>query len=324
MPEIVTASPVQDMAPRGQASCSIVIVSWNTRELLAQCLESLRNTHDPETHAYEVVVVDNDSKDGSPELIRARFPWVHLIANSENVGFARANNQAIRMTTADYVLLLNPDTIVQPNAVRALMEFMEHNPGAGAAGANLRNPDGTQQDSCFPEPSLRREIWRLLHLDAIYPYSQYVTRKWQPPRVYPVDVVQGTCALFRRAALDEVGTLDEDYFIYSEEVDLCTRLRKAGWTIHWVPAARIIHFGGQSTRQCAEEMFLRLYHSKITYFRKHGGPRAATAYKLILLAASLWRLCLAPVALLVRRQRRAEHLRLTANYWKLVRDMAAH
>jgi GT2 family glycosyltransferase len=317
-------------APAGQRratvfSCTVVIVSWNTRELLAQCLHSLGGTHVSNGYAgasYRIVVVDNASTDGSAEMVRVDFPSVQLVANVENVGFARANNQAIRLTNSDYVLLLNPDTIVQAHAIQTLVDFLEATPRVGAAGADLRNTDGSQQESCFPEPSLSRELWRLLHLDSIQRYAEYSTREWTPPQAYPVDVVQGTCLLLRRAALEEICLLDEDYFIYSEEVDLCTRLRRAGWSVYWVPAARIVHLGGQSTRQQASRMFLKLYEGKVKFFRKHRGSQAATMYKFVVLLASLCRLLISPLILFEQADRRTCHSALVWKYLRLIGSLA--
>lgn len=296
---------------------SIIIVNWNTRDLLAQCLQSVYDT--VQGLEFEVFVVDNGSSDGSAAMVREWFPQVHLIENQENVGFARANNQAIRQSTGRYVLLLNPDTEVQPGALEMLVHFMEEHSQAGAAGARLLNPDGTLQPWCDPAPTLSRESWRLFHLDVFWPYGRYNMATWDLRTPREVDVVPGACLIIRQEALDQVGLLDEDYFIYSEEVDLCYRLRQAGWRIYWVPQSEVIHYGGQSTQQVAAEMFLRLHQGKVLYFRKHHGQPAACAYRLILLAAALTRLLLSPLAWLERSPRRQQHLTLASYYWRLVK-----
>jgi len=298
---------------------SIIIVNWNTRDLLAQCLQSVY-AHPPEGE-FEVWVVDNASTDGSAEMVRERFPQARLIRNAENVGFARANNQAIRQSSGRYVLLLNPDTEVKPGALETLVQFMDAHPEAGAAGARLLNPDGTLQSSCHPFPTLGREFWRLFHLDALRLCACYEMARWDPETLRPVDVVQGACVILRRKALDQVGLLDEDYFIYTEEVDLCYRLRQGGWRIYWAPQATVVHYGGQSTRQMPAEMFLRLYESKLLYFRKHHSRQAARAYKLILLAAATARLLLSPLAWLERPPQRQQHLALARCYRRLVRTL---
>ena len=316
--------------PKSELLLSVIIVNWNTRDLLARCLDSVISDHSPITSREplvtdhcslitETIVVDNASTDGSARMVRERFPQVHLIENRENVGFARANNQAIRQSGGRYVLLLNPDTEVRPGALETLVRFMDAHPEAGAAGARLLNPDGTLQESCHPFPTLGREFWRLFHLDALWRFARYDMARWDLETPREVDSVQGACVILRREALDQVGLLDEDYFMYTEEVDLCHRLRQGGWRIYWVPQAVVVHYGGQSTRQMPAEMFLRLYESKLLYFRKRRGPTAARLYKLILLAASLARLLVSPLAWLERPPRREEHLTLAGQYRRLVR-----
>jgi N-acetylglucosaminyl-diphospho-decaprenol L-rhamnosyltransferase len=308
-------------------SVSVIIVSWNTRELLARCLLALeKQTEAPASAALtasrcEVFVVDNASSDGSAKMVRERFPAVRLIANPDNVGFARANNQALRESTGTYVLLLNPDTEVQPGAVAVLVSFMDQHPEVGAAGARLVNPDLTLQLSGHPAPTLSREVWRLFHLDTLWPYARYPMSRWCLDSATPVDVVQGACMMVRRAALDRTGLLDEHFFIYSEEVDLCQRLRQTGWDVYWVPQAVVVHYGGQSTRQVAPSMFVHLYRAKVRYFRKHHGLAAAQLYKLVLTAAAMARLVLSPIAWLERAPKRQQHLALASHYYRLLRAL---
>ena len=318
--------------PKTAPDLSIVIVNWNTRDLLAQCLESVvaspnlripdsvnqPGMHDLPPITIEVRVVDNASTDGSAHMVRARFPWVRLVENRENVGFARANNQAIRESEAHYVLLLNPDTEVTLGALEILVRFIDAHPQASAVGPRLLNPDGTLQPSCHPAPTLPGELWRLFHLDALWPYGLYPMAEWDLDTPRRVDVVQGACLLLRRAALDQVGLFDEAYFMYSEEVDLCHRLRRADWSLYWVPEAQVVHYGSQSTQQMAAEMFLQLYQSKLLYFRKHHGWLAAQVYKLILVAA-LARLSLSRLAWLERFPQRQRHLTLAGHYLRLLR-----
>lgn len=298
---------------------SIVIVNWNTAQLLAQCLESVY-AYPPEGD-FEVLVVDNASTDNSVAVIRQQFPQARLIENRENVGFARANNQAIRQSAGEYVLLLNPDTEVKPGALESLLQFMQTRPRAGAAGAWVLNPDGSLQTSCYPAPTLAREFWRLFHLDKLWPYGSYNMSDWETTRPREVDILLGACLLLRRDALDEIGLLDENYFIYSEEVDLCYRLQRAGWKLFWAPQAQVIHYGGQSTQQVAAEMFMRLYESKLIFIRKHHGGLAGYIYKLILFITALTRLFISPLAWLEDSPRRQWHLTLASRYWQLVRAL---
>lgn len=301
---------------------SLVIVNWNTRSLLEQCLTSVwEDMSTSEGFRVETFVVDNASTDGSAPMVRARFPQMKLIENQDNAGFARANNQAIRESQGRYVLLLNPDTKVRPGALKALIRFMDAHPDAGAAGSRLLNPNGTLQRSAHPLPTLSRELWRLFHLDVLWPYSCYRMDRWDENEPREVGVAKGACLILRREALAQVGLLDESYFIYSEEVDLCYRLRQAGWRVYWVPQAVVVHYGGQSTRQVAAEMFIRLYQGKLCYFRKHYGWWGGWAYKLILLFASLARLCISPLAWLERPPERQRHLTLALYYGRLVKAL---
>jgi GT2 family glycosyltransferase len=298
---------------------SIIIVSWNTCELLEQCLESVLVDVQAAPHLeVETWVVDNASTDDSVQQVQGRFPRVRLIENQENLGFATANNQGIRQSRGRYVLLLNPDTEVKPGALATLVSFMETHPQAGAAGALLLNPDGTLQTSCYPFPTLARELWRLFHLDVVRSFGVYDMGDWDLETPREVDVIQGAALMLRREALDQVGLLDTEYFMYTEEVDLCHRVQKGGWTLHWVPQAWVVHYGGQSTQQIAAEMFLCLYQSKLIFIRKHYGRLAGLLYKVILLAATAGRLLLSPLAFLEHSPRRERHLVLTSHYYHLM------
>jgi len=307
-----------------QPLLSIIIVNWNTRELLAACLHSVLEEATALAQAYgaaatphalvETIVVDNASTDESVTMVRQTFPWVYLVENQTNVGFAAANNQALPCCHGRYLLLLNSDTLVLAGAFQRLIDLVEQNPAIGAVGARYLNPDGSLQPSCYPEPTLRRELWRMFHLDRIYAYGSYPMEQWSVEQARPVDIVQGAALLLRRELVATMELFDTTYFMYSEEVDLCRRIRQAGWQIWWAPRATIIHYGGQSTRQVALLMFLQLYRSKVLYFRKHRGQGVTWFYKSILLIATLSRLLLTPLAWLERPERRAEHLALANRY----------
>lgn len=299
---------------------SIIIVSWNTTQLLDDCLSSI--LANPPTLPFETWVVDNASTDDSPRMVREEYPQVYLVENHENVGFARANNQAIQNCTGKYILLLNPDTLVAPGALQALIDFLDEHPEAGAVGARIIRPDGTLQISSHPHPTLSRELWRLLHLDTLSPYALYPLTKWETNQPQEVDILGGACLLVRREILDQIGYLDEDFFMYAEEIDLCYRIQRAGWRLYWTPQAEVVHLGGQSTQQVPTEMFLNLYGSNIKYFRKHHGLVAAQIYKLILGIAAFSRLILAPFALLGHGSRRQKRLTLVNRYWRLILSLA--
>lgn len=300
---------------------SIIIVNWNTRALTVDCLKSVAEEAERlvinwgEAEPVETIVVDNGSTDDSVPYLRANFPWVRLIINQQNVGFAAANNQGLTHCTGQYVLLLNSDTKVLPGAVEALIRFMADQPKAGAVGSRYLNSDGTLQSSCYPAPSLSREFWRMFHLDKFYAYGTYPMARWSTETPRPVDTIQGAALLLRREIALQLGLFDPSYFMYSEEVDLCRRIRHAGWQIFWVPASRIIHYGGQSTRLVALTMFLQLYQSKVLYFRKHHGRVITLIYKWVLMAATLMRLAFTPLAWLQSTERRAQSLHL-ANYYR--------
>lgn len=295
---------------------SIIIVNWNTREFLADCIASIYAS--PPDGEFDIWIVDNSSIDGSTELIKETYPEINLIENQENIGFARANNKALRECQGKYILLLNPDTVVEAGAIKELENFLDRSPKTGLVGARLNNPDGTLQISAFPIPTLLREFWRMFHLDYFLPYANYPMKDWDLNSAREVDTLLGACMLIRREALDDLGLFDEEYFIYSEEVDLCTRLKGAGWHLYWVPSAVVVHYGGQSTQQVAEEMFLRLYEGKILYFRKHRSKISVYVYKLILFTATVARLVLTPFAFVEHPDKRDEHLILSNYYRRLL------
>ncbi len=270
---------------RREVDLSIIIVNWNTREMLAHCLASVYGTAGG--LEFEVFAVDNASTDGSVQMVRERFPQVHLIENSENVGFARANNQAIRLSQGRYVLLLNSDTKVYPGALGTMVQFMERHPRAGGCGPLLLNADGSLQVSCHPMLTPWREFWRLLFLERVSRRATYDISRWDLHTPREVEVIKGACLMLRWEVLDRVGLMDTRYFMYTEEMDLCYRLRRAGWGLYWVPEAQVVHYGEGSTRQVAETMYVQLYRSKMQFYRKTGGEAWARLFKALLVLAYL-------------------------------------
>ncbi len=255
---------------------SIVVVSWETQTLLNDCLHSLYD--DPEVVQWRIIVIDNASTDGSAEMIAREFPQVHLIRNSANFGFARANNQGIRASTGRYVLLLNSDTIVPPGALLALIQFMNDHPEAGACGPRLARADGSTQPFAFggdPTPAylLARGWNRLIFQRALH--------DWETHESQSVDWLSGACLLARRDALEQVGGFDEKFFMYFEDNDLCLRLRRAGWKIFYNPTVTITHFGGASVSQNPART--RWYDASLRYFySKHYSPMARAALEILL------------------------------------------
>jgi len=266
---------------------SIIIVNWNTRQHLLECLGSIFAS--PPPGEFEVVVVDNASSDGSADAVAGLYPRVRLIRCRENMGFAWANNRAAAVAAGQYWLLLNPDTLVHPGAIDRLLQHMAERPRVAGVGPRLVNPDGSLQLSIWRLPTLFREWWRLFHLDRLYPLSEYPPSTLTSRLARRVEVLHGACLLLRCEAVQRLGLFDEDYFVYSEEIDLCDRLGHASWELHWVPEAVVTHKGSQSTRQVADAMFVELYRNKTKFFRKRRGRLAGLLYKLILLQAALAR-----------------------------------
>ncbi len=262
---------------------SVIVVNWNTRDLLARCLETV--LAQAGGLALELIVVDNASTDDSVTLVRARFPQAVLIANAENVGFARANNQGARAATGRYLLLLNSDAFPHAGALPALVALAEAQPRAGLIGAHLRNPDGSFQASHTPFPTLGREFLILSGLGRLAYGPAYPSRgpdEARGPQI--VDYVEGACMLARPEAYTAVGGLDEGYFMYAEDVDLCFALRHAGWQVWYHPSARLTHVGSASSRTRRPEREGDLYVSRVRFFRKAYGPAAAGALKALILA----------------------------------------
>ncbi len=267
---------------------SIIIVSWNVKELLAACLASVYASLKDSHTEYEVLVVDNASSDGSADMVRERFPRVSLVANADNKGFAAANNQALVEARGRYLVLLNPDTVLRSDALGTLLRFMDDAPSAGMAGPRLVYADGSFQHSAFRFPALAQAFFdffpvhhRLLNsrLNGRYPRSLYASG-----HPFAIDHPLGACMMVRRQAVEQVGLMDERFFMYCEEIDWVMRIKRAGWGVYCVPAAEVVHYAGQSTRQFRDEMFVALWRSRFRLFAKHYGPFHNWAVRLIVRA----------------------------------------
>jgi hypothetical protein len=268
---------------------SISFVNWNTRELLLACLRAL-----PAATAdlsVEIIVVDNASSDGSVEAIAREFPSVHILRNDRNRGFAAANNQAVRIASGRYVLLLNTDTLPRPESLKRLVEFADAHPRAGMVGALLLNPDGSFQASYADFPSLFGEtllLLRLAHRLLRPTFPNYGPHDSQIAR--RCDWVQGACLLARREALADCGPMDEGYFMYTEETDWCAECWKAGWEVWYTPDAAIVHYGGRSAARQPAAKRRQLYLSKARFFRKQRGVVASALFQIILQTTSALKL----------------------------------
>jgi len=262
---------------------AVVIVSWNVRELLADCLHSLFDDLAQSKLEAAVWVVDNGSTDGSPEMVARAFPAVRLITSEENLGFAAGNNRALRAILTHhashftrYVWLLNPDTEVQAGATATLVSALDADSRAGVAGAKLLYPDGSLQQSAFRFPGLLQLAFDLFNLPArFYETSlngRYPRRLYEGQAPFPVDHPLGAAMMVRAETIAEVGLLDEGFWMYCEEIDWCWRIRQAGWQVCCVPAALVVHHGGRSTGQMRVASFTALWRSRLRLYDKHYAP----------------------------------------------------
>jgi GT2 family glycosyltransferase/lipopolysaccharide/colanic/teichoic acid biosynthesis glycosyltransferase len=251
---------------------SIIIVNYNVKAFLEQCLLAInRAIHDLNT---EIFVVDNASVDGSQSMVRNRFPNVHLIENKDNLGFSVANNQALRVAQGEYVLILNPDTLIQEDTLLVLKRFLDSHSDVGAVGVKLINPDGSFQiTSRRSLPTAWVSFTRIVGLSKLFPksriFGKYNMTYLDPDIETDVDVLPGSLMCVRKTVFDEVGYFDEDYFMYGEDVDLCYRITKMGWKIHYVPTTKAIHYKGESTKKSELSFVSNFYRAMLIFANKH-------------------------------------------------------
>lgn len=264
---------------------SVVLVNFNDKGHLLECLQSLESNAG-ET-VLETIVVDNNSSDGSPEFIRKHFPKVRLICNTQNLGYAKANNQGIRESRGEFVLLLNSDTICYPRGLDLLLGELKANPGAGAAGPALTDGRRGFQVSFGRRVSFFPELFQKCLLNPYYRLKLRVK-----PRKRQVGWLSGACLLSRRAILKEAGLFDENFFLYFEDIDLCLRIRQKGWSLWYLPEARFFHKGEASTEQC--KLFSRYHYrrSQLYFYQKHTSPLSRTLLRLYLRLNFTFALCL--------------------------------
>jgi N-acetylglucosaminyl-diphospho-decaprenol L-rhamnosyltransferase len=295
-------TPTRTDAPRGAArraapTLAVVIVNYNTSRLLAACLDSLAASQI--TTPMRIVVVDNASSDGSAAMLARDYPWVETIASPRNGGYAYANNLALRPLLAEvapdqdrrhaYFLLLNPDTVVAPGTLMRMIDFMEAHPEAGAAGPKLVLPDGRLDLACrrlFPTPG--RAFFRLLGLSRLFPHSRqlagYNLTYLDENQVTEVDSVVGACMLARLAAIDQAGLLDEDYFMYGEDLDWAYRIKQHGWKVYYAPITTVVHHKGAASRQRSTRSLVNFYTAMAVFHRKHYAPTLPGVVNLVILA----------------------------------------
>lgn len=276
------------------ATVSVVIVSWRTRDALRDCVESVKRQE--EVSLSQIVVVDNASGDGSAEMVAAEFPDVRLIRNPDNRGFAAACNQGMRLADGSYILLLNPDTIVPPGTLAKVVRFADTHPESAVVGCRVVRPDGTLEHTCFRFPDVLSVTISAFALDRLFPKSRICGRQfmtwWQRDSVRCVDVVTGSFMLVRGAAVEQVGLMDERYFMYAEEADWCYRFKQAGWKMTFTPDANIVHLSSQSSSQCWPRMYVWQRKSTLLFFEKWYGRRARYAANIVYVAWSVMRMAM--------------------------------
>ncbi len=255
---------------------SIVIVGWNASDLLHDCLISVYDQ--TRGIAFEVVYVDNASKDRNVDMVATEFPAVRILRNEKNEGFTHASNQGIEASNGRYVLLLNSDTIILNNAIAKMVEFADAHPEASVVGCKVFNPDGSLQRSCFMYPSILNTCLLVTYLYKLFPRSRFFGRAmmtwWDFDDVRQVQAVCGCCSMVRREAIKQVGLMDERYFFYGDESDWCHRFEKNGWKNLFMPHAKIIHYGGATTKSMPDTFKLQLCGSLLIFMRLHRGKLA--------------------------------------------------
>jgi GT2 family glycosyltransferase len=311
-------SPTSDVTP----DLSVVIVNWNVCALLRRCLHSIFSTS-VGGPTCQVVVVDCASTDDSVAMVQREFPNVHLIASPENLGYARGANLGVARSTGRYLMIMNPDTEVVGDALAVLVRYMDAHPKVGAAGPQLRYPDGSAQPSRRRFPTPATAFWESTLLQQWFPHNRFARRYYMTDRpadsAQAVDWLVGAALIIRRAAWEEVGPLDEGYFMYFEELDWCRRCQAAGWEVHYVPQAVVIHHEAQSSDQVPVARAIRFQRSKVRYFRKYYGPAWAHLIRFFLLCTFAFQLVEETLKWLVGHKRPLRRERMKT-YWQVLRS----
>jgi N-acetylglucosaminyl-diphospho-decaprenol L-rhamnosyltransferase len=299
---------------------SIIIVNWNVRDLLRACLESIERGRG--NLDVEVIVVDSASSDGSVAMLTANFPWVTLVACSENVGFPKGNNLGIAKANGRYILLLNPDTVVLDNALTVMLSYLQSHPDVGIVGAQLLNADGSVQSSRRRFPTLATAFFESTWLESLAPaalLARYYARDLPDDQTADVDWVTGACMMAPRTAVAAIGGLDEAYFMYSEELDWCRRFKDADWRVVYLPAAQIVHYVGKSSEQAVVARHINFQRAKLRYFRKYHSRLAAGLLRSFLLLNYFGQLVLEAVKGVLGHKRPLRRQRVRA-YWAVLRS----
>jgi len=265
---------------------SIIIVSWNTAEILDNCLRSVKEQ--VEIADYEIIVIDNNSEDDSVQLIKTKYPNVNIIENKKNLGFAAANNQGIKFASGEYFLFLNSDTIVLGQAIDKTLAYLSSKLQTGMVSCKILNADRSLQTNCSMFPSILNLFLFTFGLSRLFPRNKFFGREkiswWTYESNLDVDVLSGCFMLVRSEVIQQVGGMDAEFFMYSEEVDWCYRIKQAGWDIKYFPGAEIIHLGGASAAKLGASRALIKDRSSIRYMKKHWRlPARIIGYALMIL-----------------------------------------
>lgn len=320
--------PANPQTQSDAVDLSIIIVSWNVADLLLDCLDSIlfnsvvMRRQPVDQPRVEVIVVDSASSDATVERVRQRFPGVTLLAQAENVGFTRGNNIGLRVARGRHLLLLNPDTVILGDALQVMMDYLDANPDVGALGPYTLNTDGTPQSTRRRFPTLATAFFESTWLQPFAPQSvldHYTMRDLPDLGTYDVDWVQGSALMARREVYEQIGGLDEDFVMYSEELDWCKRIKDAGWRVVFLGTAQIIHHGGKSSEQVTAFRHIQFQNSKLRYFRKHHGAGVGLALRAFLLLNYAWQLGLESVKSLLGHKRDLRRERIRA-YWQVLRS----
>ena len=300
---------------------SIIVVNWNSGHYLRHCLDSVFSRS--VSLSFEVFVVDNASSDDSLTGLKEQFPRVQWLENEENVGFARANNQALKQARGRYLLVLNPDTVILDDALEQMIRLMDAHPGVGIGACQLLNSDGTIQRSCRSFPTLWTLLWDAILLDALLPPNRvtgrYELRYWHHDSERDVDQPAGAFLMVRRELLASVGFMDERFFVYYEDVDWCFRAMQAGWRVVFWPAPKVLHHGGGSANSHYTHASALMHESMLKYFRKHYGVGASVLAQLISLAGAPVHLGVWAVQFALNSSKRPVYARLLRGnfaWWK--------
>jgi GT2 family glycosyltransferase len=295
---------------------SVVIVSWNAKAFLAECLRTL--IQHPCKYTMEVLVVDNASTDGSPEFVENSCPDVRLLRNESNLGFSKANNRGIQQSTGKYVCLVNSDVQVLDGCISKLVDYMEAQPEVGMAGPSMLGPDGKVGRSCRGFPTVWNMFCHAIGLDSLFPNSRlfgsYLLRYWSQDTNRPVDILGGWFWIVRREALNQVGLLDEKFFFYAEDMDWCKRFRMNGWGVAFLADAASVHFGGGSSRLAPLKYYIQEQRADQQYWRKHHSSLERAAYSCICLLHQLIRL-IGHGSLIFFSSQRKDHLDKAYRSW---------